>query len=117
MEPDAHILPPRDALNNAGAVQQVLGPPSDAPRILIDWIDTPLGPMLAATDRTHLHLLEFTDRKALPNALRKLSAMVKGQIGFGRTTITDETADALGRYFAGSADDFLYILQPSFFTR
>ena len=54
-----------------------------APRIGIGWIDTPLGLMVAAADRTHLHLLEFTDRKALRGELRKLAGMVKGDIGFG----------------------------------
>ena len=31
----------------------------------MDWIDTPLGPMLAIADDTHLHMLEFVERKKL----------------------------------------------------
>jgi AraC family transcriptional regulator of adaptative response/methylated-DNA-[protein]-cysteine methyltransferase len=49
-----------------------------------DYIDTPLGPMIALCDRTHLHLLEFADRKALPAELRRMHQVFKGGIGFGR---------------------------------
>ena len=31
----------------------------------MDWIDTPLGPMLAIADEKHLHMLEFVERKSL----------------------------------------------------
>lgn len=75
-------------------------------RIQIDWIDTTLGPMVAAADQTHLHLLEFIDRKALPTELRKLRDLVKGDIGFGRTAITDQTSAALEKFFDGTLDQF-----------
>tara|TARA_B100000780_G_scaffold179463_1_gene125794 strand:+ start:508 stop:798 length:291 start_codon:yes stop_codon:yes gene_type:complete len=32
-----------------------------------DCLNTPLGQMLAVTDESALHLLEFVDRRALPN--------------------------------------------------
>src|SRR5690606_16942371 len=31
----------------------------------IDWIDTPLGPMVAIADEERLHMLEFAERKKL----------------------------------------------------
>lgn len=68
-----------------------------------DWIDTPLGGMIAIADETSLHLLEFVERKALPEGLRKLSALTKGRIGLGRTAIHDATKAQLDRYFAGQA--------------
>ncbi|TYP68265.1 DNA-O6-methylguanine--protein-cysteine S-methyltransferase /transcriptional regulator Ada [Stutzerimonas stutzeri] len=67
-----------------------------------DWIDTPLGGMIAIADDDALHLLEFTDRKALPQGLRRLSVMAGGRIGLGRTAVTDRAEAALARFFAGS---------------
>lgn len=69
-----------------------------------DWIDTPLGAMIAVCDDTHLHLLEFADRKALPTELKSLR---KGaRIGIGATKITDQTRKQLGDYFNGTRRDF-----------
>lgn len=59
--------------------------------------------MIAIADETSLHLLEFVERKALPEGLRKLSALTKGRIGLGRTAIHDATKAQLDRYFAGQA--------------
>ena len=66
-----------------------------------DWIDTPLGGMIAIADDHALHLLEFIDRKALPQGLRKLSALVGGRIGLGRTGLHDRTEAELDAYFSG----------------
>ncbi|WP_378941977.1 bifunctional transcriptional activator/DNA repair enzyme AdaA [Paracoccus sp. R86501] len=66
-----------------------------------DWLDTPLGGMIAIADTRALHLLEFVDRKALPAGLRRLSALSSGRIGLGRTDITAQTEAALGDFFAG----------------
>ncbi len=71
-----------------------------------DHINTPLGPMIAVCDKHSLHLLEFADRKALPNELQRLHKAVKGQIGIGRHKITDQVDGALQRYFNGQCDRF-----------
>lgn len=71
-----------------------------------DWIDTPLGGMIAVTDARSLHLLEFTDRKALGTELKRLSASAGGRIGAGRTAITDAAEQQLARYFAAESGDF-----------
>ena len=34
---------------------------AEAPPLMVDWIDTPLGPMICAGDDSHVYLLEFTD--------------------------------------------------------
>lgn len=72
--------------------------PSD---LLAEWIDTPLGGMIAIADSTELHLLEFIDRKSLPEGLRKLSGFVGGRIGLGRTPVHDLLEVQLASYFAG----------------
>ena len=66
-----------------------------------DWLRTPLGDMIAVTDKTHLHLLEFTERKALPTELAKLQRVVSGGIGIGRTGVTDQIEAELGAFFDG----------------
>ncbi|SEW14133.1 AraC family transcriptional regulator, regulatory protein of adaptative response / methylated-DNA-[protein]-cysteine methyltransferase [Cognatiyoonia koreensis] len=68
-----------------------------------DFINTPIGAMIAVSDRTHLHLLEFFDRKALPTEMKRLLSMTKGTIGFGSPGPTEATKAALSDYFAGKA--------------
>lgn len=84
-----------------------------------DWIDTPLGPLVAVSDSTHLHLLEFVDRKALPTELARLCRQVRGGIGIGRTEITDQAQAELAAFFEGRSAAFTtpLALHGSDFTR
>jgi AraC family transcriptional regulator of adaptative response/methylated-DNA-[protein]-cysteine methyltransferase len=84
-----------------------------------DWIDTPLGPMVAVCDKHALHLLEFVDRKALPASLKKLQAYAKGSLGFGRFAVTDQIEAELAGFFAGTSARFTVplALHGSAFTR
>ena len=70
-----------------------------------DWIDTPIGPMIAVADKRALHLLEFADRKALPAELARLRKMAGG-IGLGRPAPIDQIAGELGAFFAGTSARF-----------
>lgn len=74
--------------------------------LLIDWIDTPLGPMIAICDDTHLFLLEFTNRKNMQRQMERLSKTHKRAIVPGRTQITDMIAEELSRYFEGGLKQF-----------
>lgn len=71
-----------------------------------DWIETPLGSMIAVSCRHALHLLEFIDRKALPRELSKLQKSANCGIGFGRPDPTVQVAEELGRFFAGENAKF-----------
>jgi len=71
-----------------------------------DWIETPLGSMIAVSCRHALHLLEFIDRKALPRELAKLQKSANCGIGFGRPDPTAQVAEELGRFFAGDNAHF-----------
>ncbi|SDQ18255.1 trifunctional transcriptional activator/DNA repair protein Ada/methylated-DNA--[protein]-cysteine S-methyltransferase [Pseudovibrio sp. Tun.PSC04-5.I4] len=71
-----------------------------------DWFDTPLGAMIAVSDKSSLHLLEFADRKALPTELNRLRKQVKGELGLGRTAPTDQVEAELREFFNGSRLDF-----------
>ncbi|MBY8977533.1 bifunctional transcriptional activator/DNA repair protein Ada [Rhodobacteraceae bacterium NNCM2] len=79
---------------------------SRRPLLWADWIATPLGDMLSISSRSQLHLLEFLDRKALRSEIAKLDALAKGEIGIGRTGISDQVRRELAAFFDGSSDRF-----------
>ncbi|MBN2741213.1 MAG: bifunctional transcriptional activator/DNA repair protein Ada [Rhodobacteraceae bacterium] len=76
------------------------------------WIATPLGDMIALSSASHLHLLEFLDRKALPAELKKLRETTPGGLGIGRFAPTDQAEAELAEYFAGRSADFATPLAP-----
>ncbi len=84
-----------------------------------DWIDTPLGAMIAVSDATHLHLLEFADRRALGAELARLRKVAKGDLGIGRFAPTDQIEAELGAFFRAESADFTVplVLHGSAFTR
>ena len=51
-------------------------------RLRADWIETPMGAMVAVSSEHALHLLEFTERRALPAELAALRRDAKGGLGF-----------------------------------
>lgn len=71
-----------------------------------DWIDTPIGPMLAVADDHALHLLEFADRPALAAELKRLKARTGADMVLGRTAVTGQIAAELAAYFAGRSASF-----------
>ncbi|MBL1437129.1 MAG: bifunctional transcriptional activator/DNA repair protein Ada [Rhodobacteraceae bacterium] len=87
--------------------------------LLADWIETPIGDMISLCSTTHLHLLEFIDRKALPAELSRLNAMAKGEIGIGRTARSEQIRAELAAYFSGESAVFATptALYGSAFTR
>ncbi|MCB1624856.1 MAG: bifunctional transcriptional activator/DNA repair protein Ada [Pseudomonadales bacterium] len=74
--------------------------------LLASWIATPLGDMLAISSATHLHLLEFIDRKALPSELKKLQVLTTGGIGIGRPAPTEQAEVELAAFFSGRSAIF-----------
>ncbi len=69
--------------------------------LFADWFDMPLGPMIAVADKTHLHLLEFHDRKALPAELEALQKRVRSSVAIGRTLVIDQIGAEIRDYFEG----------------
>jgi AraC family transcriptional regulator, regulatory protein of adaptative response / methylated-DNA-[protein]-cysteine methyltransferase len=70
------------------------------------WIPTPLGDMIAVSSRSHLHLLEFVDRKGLPAELKRLQSASREGIGIGAMPPSDQAAAELGDYFSARSDSF-----------
>ena len=71
------------------------------------WIPTPLGDMIAVCSRSHLHLLEFVDRKGLPGGLARLQAASKEGIGIGPLPPSEQAAAELTDYFAERSNRFM----------
>ena len=69
------------------------------------WLDTPIGAMLAIADETGMHLLEFGDRKALPGEITRLRQRI-GPICFGRSEVLEVLAEQLAHYFSSMCTSF-----------
>ena len=91
------------------AFARILGRPPSALRkragLNADWLETPLGDMIAVADEQTLYLLEFFDRKGLPNELKSLQAK-RGAIGVGRYDVTDQIEAEITDYFTGTFKGF-----------
>lgn len=74
--------------------------------LMADWLDLPLGGMIAVADNDRLHLLEFVTRKALGTELRRLSKAAGGRIGLGRSRVMDQAEAELAAFFAAEREDF-----------
>ncbi|WP_295807798.1 bifunctional transcriptional activator/DNA repair enzyme AdaA [uncultured Nitratireductor sp.] len=92
------------------AVARLIG---EAPRqmrgkalLRADWIETPIGTMVAIADDHALHLLEFLERTALPAEIRKLHKATGSTIAMGSNGPIEQTRNELAAYFAGHADHF-----------
>ncbi|MBY0612889.1 MAG: trifunctional transcriptional activator/DNA repair protein Ada/methylated-DNA--[protein]-cysteine S-methyltransferase [Beijerinckiaceae bacterium] len=71
-----------------------------------DWIDTPIGSMIAVASERALHLLEFFDRKALPIELKAIQRSAGAQIGIGQFPPIEQVRHELAAYFKGEACRF-----------
>lgn len=78
-----------------------------------DWFQTSLGPMIGVADNTHLHLLEFADRRALPAELKRLFKTTVDGIGLGRTAPLSQAKSELEAYFSGQSANFKTPMAPA----
>ncbi|KLK93787.1 6-O-methylguanine DNA methyltransferase [Microvirga vignae] len=70
------------------------------PILTAQWLDTPIGAMLAIVDDRGVQLLEFADRTALPTEINRLRTRV-GPICFGNSPVLEELARQVETYFSG----------------
>lgn len=71
-----------------------------------DWLDTPLGPMLAVADEEFLYLLEFVDRRGLEREIEKLRKKMESAIVPGKTAPIYQIKKELSQYFGGRLSRF-----------
>ncbi|MGR3660084.1 MAG: bifunctional transcriptional activator/DNA repair enzyme AdaA [Paracoccaceae bacterium] len=77
-----------------------------------DWIDTPLGSMIAVSDARHLLMLEFFERKSLSSELKAIQKAAKGRIGVGRFAPIDQIESEMVAFFRGENLGFKTPLAP-----
>lgn len=65
------------------------------------WLDTPLGPMLAIADEAGIHVLDFVNRRGLEKEIGRLRARNKSVIVPGKHHALDQAAREIGEYYAG----------------
>jgi len=74
--------------------------------LYIDWLETPMGRMIAITDETALYMLEFTNRKNMRRQFDRLRKRQSRAIIPGRTPITQQIETELKAYFKGELIQF-----------
>lgn len=74
--------------------------------LIVEWLDTSLGPMIIVCDDTHLYLSEFTVRKNLKGQFEKLSKHYQRPILPGTNHLTDEVCRQIKAYFTGQLQQF-----------
>lgn len=91
------------------AFSRIMGavPSAQTHRVLkAEWLDTPLGPMIAIADDAALYLLEFVDRRGLEREVERLRKCQSAAIVPGRTAITDTLEAELAQYYSGGLRAF-----------
>jgi len=74
--------------------------------IMVAWIESPLGPLVAGATDEHLVLLEFTDRRMLETQVKTLRRYFDRPIVPGENRILTQIRGELKRYFAGELKKF-----------
>lgn len=87
-------------------IGQAPGRLTDNALLQAHWLSTPLGTMIAVADERAIHLLEFSDRKALSAELKKLFELSRGQLGVGRLAPHTLLETQLTNYFSGQSAEF-----------
>jgi AraC family transcriptional regulator of adaptative response/methylated-DNA-[protein]-cysteine methyltransferase len=74
--------------------------------IVVSWISSPLGPLLAGATDEALVLLEFTDRRMLEGQFRALRRYFRLPIIPGENDVLSRLKEELKEYFAGTRTRF-----------
>lgn len=92
------------------AFERIIGTtPSDSDKqhlLKSSWIDTPLGTMIVIGDDSHIHLLEFTNRKGLEREIQWLMKSAQATIIPGMTEPIHHIDNELQQYFVGELKQF-----------
>ena len=112
-------MPPRVAvqpselemtLGLSEAFAKTVGDPPDsdraAPAATVTWIETPLGPMVAAATDEGVRLLEYTDPRRLQAQIAQLRRRIAPRIVAGHHPHLAALREQLAGYFAGTLRRF-----------
>jgi AraC family transcriptional regulator of adaptative response/methylated-DNA-[protein]-cysteine methyltransferase len=85
---------------------QAPGQSRSGAHIVVAWLDTPLGPVVAGASSEGICLLEFTDRRILDDQFSVLQERFGLPIVPGENEHIRRLQDELTRYFAGTLERF-----------
>jgi AraC family transcriptional regulator of adaptative response/methylated-DNA-[protein]-cysteine methyltransferase len=74
--------------------------------IVVSWLESPLGPLIAAANDRGICLLEFTDRRMLETQFGTLKKLFACAIVPGDNTHLNQLRKELEKYFAGDLKQF-----------
>jgi AraC family transcriptional regulator of adaptative response/methylated-DNA-[protein]-cysteine methyltransferase len=77
------------------------------PCVLLAWMATPLGPMIAGATDEGVCLLEFSDRRMLEAQFETVRRLFGGPGVMGTNQHLELLREELGRYFAGALRQFM----------
>ena len=77
-----------------------------ADQVVISWMESPLGPLVAGATDKGICLLEFTDRRMLEAQFKALRALFKTGLSPGEHKHLRQLRKELGEYFAGKRKTF-----------
>lgn len=84
----------------------------EARTLYANWIDSPLGSLIAIGDQKQLYLLEFVDWRKLPREILRLRKNTNAIILPGQTSPLTSIKKELKEYFAGKLKRFKTPLHP-----
>ena len=74
--------------------------------ITIDWVESPLGPLVLGASTKGICLLEFTDRRMLEAQFETIRKRFQCPVAPGSNSFTDQLKQELKEYFSGSRSAF-----------
>ncbi|MCI0413612.1 trifunctional transcriptional activator/DNA repair protein Ada/methylated-DNA--[protein]-cysteine S-methyltransferase [bacterium] len=74
--------------------------------ISVDWVDSPLGPLVLAASGKGVCLLEFTDRRMLEKQFDTLRKRFQCAVAPGKNPYTEQLKNELSEYFKGERKKF-----------
>ncbi|HEY5808089.1 MAG TPA: methylated-DNA--[protein]-cysteine S-methyltransferase [Povalibacter sp.] len=74
--------------------------------VRLDWIETPVGPLLAGATQSAVVLLEFSERKILDDQVATLRRRLDAHVVPGTNRLLHKLRAQLGEYFAGERRNF-----------
>jgi AraC family transcriptional regulator of adaptative response/methylated-DNA-[protein]-cysteine methyltransferase len=81
--------------------------------IKIDWMPSPVGPLLIGVHERHVRCLQFVEPEQLSQQLMSLQKQLRHPLRTGNHRILDQCVEELNDYFACKRDDFELPLKPS----
>ncbi|SMD04344.1 methylated-DNA--[protein]-cysteine S-methyltransferase [Rhizobium sp. RU36D] len=78
-----------------------------------EWIETPLGDMVAIADAASLHVLEFRDRLSRQEDIAALELRMGAPVSVDGNAVTAQATSDMADYFSGRSATFSVPLSPA----